>query len=192
MEKYFLNLTQIEFEEMDASLDAICEENEKFPANALFFLTNALKCSYNLIALSSEVIRTKKFPKDTNCICGINMHYDLSREILRRELLSDKKKELTQIEPLLLRADKYWDKLAEKDVNAVIPSLKIQEILYKITQSMILEIIAEQGITDKLKNIDKNKQFEVARFYLNTGRYSNATVQFFLDTFIYNKFDRVA
>ena len=77
MEKQFLKLSSSEFDDLDASLNDICEENEKFPANALFFLTNALQSSSNIIKTCKMILREHKFPKDINLICGLNMHYNL-------------------------------------------------------------------------------------------------------------------
>lgn len=192
MEKYFLNLNRIEFEELDASLDDICEENEKHPANALFFLTNSLKSSHNMIALCTEIIHTKQFPKNTNSICGCNMHFDLTNLIIKRGLLPSKNKDLENLKPVISKANFFWNSLVDKDVKSVVPNLKIQEIIYSIVSSLIYELMIEDNLIEKFKSTEQKNHYELARFYLNSGKYSDETVYFFLDTFIYKKYEKVA
>lgn len=192
MEKYFLNLTRVEFEELDVSLDAICEENEKHPANALFFLTNSLKSSHNLIVLCSDIIVTKQFPKDVNYICGCNMYFNLTNDIIKRGLLPAKNKELNQLKPVIAKANVCWNGLVDKEFKAVIPSLRIQETIYRIVSSLVYELIIEDNLIEKFQRTEQRNHFDLARFYLNAGKYSDETVTFFLDTFIYKKYEKVA
>ena len=192
MEHYFLSLTKTEFEEFDTSLDAICEENEKYPGNALFFLTNALQSSHNVIATCWDIIREKEFPKDINCFCGCNMHFTLTSKVLKKGLYPEKEKELIQMDEIVWKALDTLDGLADKKFNTVLPNLKIQQVIYKQVYALILDLVNKDSIIEKIKNADSLDQFEITRFYMNSGKFSDDSVQFFLDTFINGKLDLAA
>lgn len=187
MEKYFLNLTKTEFEELDISLDDICEENEKFPGNALYYLTNALMSSHNIIAVCTEIIKTKQFPEDINCFCGCNMYFTLTSKVLKGGLLPDKEEELNTLDPLVYKALDLLDGVADKKFKAIPINLKIQSPIYDSIRSLIEYILNKEETLSKIKQADKHNHVELVKFLMNTGKFSTDTAEFFLDTFVYDE-----
>lgn len=187
MSNYFLNLDQTEFEELEGSLNAICEENKEYPGNALFFLTNALKSSGNLIALCDEIIATNKFKEDHNFICGCSLHFTLSNEVLKKNMLPSKEEELKRISPLIKRAYTLLDSLIDKDISKIKVNLKIQKAIYTSLERIIRDTLIEEKKLELYKLIDPQNYSKLTRIVLNSGKFSNETITFFLETFVYTQ-----
>ena len=86
-------------------MDVICEDNEKYPGNELFFLTTVLKASYFAIQLSYYTLKNKKFHEDHNYLHGKSMFISNIDKVIEKKYIPSKEKELLEIKAIV---DKVW------------------------------------------------------------------------------------
>jgi len=184
MEK-FLNLTDEQFQDLDESTDAICEENEKFPGNALFFLINAYMSTHNNVMMCEKVLANKKFSKDHDLFCGLNLYFDLVNIIRNRDLIPEKREEVLQLYNVALKAGKLYGYFIDRSYGKVTANLKVQDYLRDKYLGLIKYIVQRDGLLEAFNKLDADKHVPFARFVMNTGKYSDETTQYFLENFVH-------
>ena len=183
----FLNLNDEQFQELDESTESICEENEKYPGNALFFLTSILKSAQNMIDLCTDILKTKQFHKDYNYLHSKGKFIHSVHDILNKQMLPYKNKELKILQFYVNKAFSLRDSMRAKDFKIVLPVLKLNKIIYDITKEILLDIIKRDNLLETYAKVEKNKHIEITSYLMNSGRYPIEIYKFFLDTFLTNQ-----
>ena len=183
MEK-FLNLTEEQFQDLDKRTDAICEENEKFPGNALFFLVNAHKSSSKIILMCKSIILYRKFSKDHELLCGLNMHFDLVSHIRNRDLLPEKREEILRLYDVAHKAGILFSSFIAKDTSKIEHNLRVHQYLKESYLKLIEYIIERDHLLEAFSQTEIAKHIPLALFVMNCGRFSEETAKHLLENFI--------
>ena len=182
-----LQLSNEEFEELDISCDAICEENEKYRSNELFFLTVSLESAQSMIDLCNKIISDRKLDPNHNYLCGRCMFLVSGPDnIIKRGLMPEKEKEIRLLEKIVDKAMLYQDQLLEGNMRVLKPCLRIHTAIKEYLTSLIEEIIEKDNIREIYTKIPEDKYLAITSFLMSSGKYGNEIYQFFIDNFIKN------
>ena len=182
----FLNLTDEQYQDLDNITDAICEENEKFPGNALFFLVNAHKSSSMIVTMCERIIRFKKFSKDHDLLCGLNMHFDLVSHIRNRNLIPEKREEILRLYDVAHTAGILFSSFIKKDTRKIENNLKVQQFLRDSYLNLIEYVIERDHLLEAFSQTEVSKHTPLALFIMDCGKFSEDTAEYLLDNFIEN------
>lgn len=186
MGMFQVQLTYEQETELKESMMAIAEDNEKHQRSALYYLTSGALCCYNIIQMSQWILDNKKFDKNHNCFCGLNVYFGHINKIRNnKNWLPEKEKEVLELYDLAHRAYKLFDKFSDEKFEHVERHMQVQQHLLNRYETLIEYVLEKENLRDVFSRSSKENHDAVLREIMDLGKYSYDVVEFFLDYFIY-------
>ena len=187
MGRFQVQLTYEQEEELKESMMAIAEDNEKHKRSALYYLTSGALCCYNIIEMSKWILENKRFDKNHNCFCGLNVYFGHINKVRNnKDWLPEKEKEVLELYDLAHRAYRLFDKFSDEEFEHVERHMKEQQNLLIRYETLIEYVIAKDNLRDVFAKTSKENHDAALREIMDSGKYSQDVIQFFLDHFIQN------
>ena len=193
MGRFQVKLTYNQEIELKESMMAIAEDNEKHQRSALYYLTSGAVCCYNIIQMGKWIIENKKFDKDHNHFCCLNVYFGHINKVRNnKEWLPEKEKEVLDLYDLAHRAYKLFDKFSDEDFKYVERNIQVQQHLLNRYEKLIEYIIKKDNLRDIFSRTTKENYESLTRIQMDCGKYSHDVIAFFIGHFINKNISKAA